>query len=223
MIMMKKIAILPLAALAAACANHVAYDEPARGAAAVNVPVVSYTNYAFDVAAPGGRIPAAEEQRLDAWFSTLNLGYGDSVYVDGSGYGARDDVARIAGRYGMLIASGAPVTEGQVPAGNVRVVVSRASASVPNCPNWSEMSAPSWNNRQTSNYGCAVNGAYAAMVANPGDLVRGRPGAPTADNQTSTRAIQSYREATPTGEEGLEEVTTGGAQGNRGGSSGGGN
>ena len=65
MIMNKKIAILPLAALAAACANHTAFDEPARGMASVNTPVVSYTNYAFDVAAPNGRIAPAEEQRLD--------------------------------------------------------------------------------------------------------------------------------------------------------------
>ena len=215
--MNKKLAILPLAALAAACANHVAYDEPARGSAAVNVPVVSFTNYAYDVAAPGGRISAAEEQRLDAWFSTLRLGYGDSIYVDGTGYGVRDDVARIAGRYGLLVSEGAPVTQGQVPAGSARIVVSRASASVPGCPNWSERASPNWNNRQMPSYGCAVNGNLAAMVANPADLVRGRDGAPTADNQTSNRAIQSYRDAKPTGSSGLQETATGGAQGNTGG------
>jgi pilus assembly protein CpaD len=218
----KKLMILPLVALSAACANHTAMDEPARGASAVNVPVIEYTNYAFDVAAPGGNIPASEEGRLDAWFATLDLGYGDSVYVDSAAYGARDDVARIAGRYGLLLSQGAPVTQGSVPSNSVRVVVSRARASVPNCPNWSEDSTPTWNNRQSPNYGCAVNSNLAAMVANPEDLIRGRSGASTVDNRTSTRAVQSYRDATPTGQDGLQDISTGGASGGKGGNSGGG-
>ena len=40
----------------------------------------------------------------------MDLGYGDSVYVDGPlGYAARDDVARVAGQYGMLVLARHPI------------------------------------------------------------------------------------------------------------------
>ena len=75
--------------------------------------------------------------------------------------------------YGMLVPNGAPVTAPVAP-GNVRVVVSRNVASVPNCPNWERPSQPNYNNRMMPNLGCAVNSNLAAMVANPEDLVHGR-------------------------------------------------
>ena len=50
-----------------------------------------------------------------------------------------------------------------------------------------------------SNYGCAVNGNLAAMVANPEDLIHGRDGSGVGDAMTSTKAVQSYRKPAPTG------------------------
>ena len=86
--------------------------------ASVNVPVVSRADYAFDAAAPDGSLASSEEARLDGWFRSLQLGYGDSIYVDGPySDGARADVARVAGRYGLLVSNGAPVTAGAVAAG----------------------------------------------------------------------------------------------------------
>ena len=60
----------------------------------------------------------ARPTRLNGWFQGLGLGYGDSVYVDG-GYAdaARGQVAAIAGRYGMMVSAGAPVTAGAVQPG----------------------------------------------------------------------------------------------------------
>lgn len=221
--MMKKIAILPLAALAAACANHQPYDELARGIAPVNQPVVTQQSYAFDVTTPGGALSGPEAQRLDAWFRSMKLGYGDAIYVDGgpAAAGARQDIARVAGRYGLQLSEGAPVTASPIAANTARVIVTRTQASVPGCPNWSEATVPNWNNRQMPGLGCGVNGNLAAMVANPEDLIRGREGASTVDVRTSSRAVESYREAEPTGNEGLEDVNTGGGGGRN--NSGGGN
>lgn len=180
-----------------------------RGVEPVNVPVVSRADYALDLAAPGGSLPSSEAGRLDGWFRSLQLGYGDNIYVDGpDAYGARSDVARVAGRYGMLVSSGAPVTTGDIAPGSVRVVVSRTRASVPNCPNWSEASQPNLNNNSMSNLGCAVNANLAAMVANPEDLVHGREGSGLGDALTATKAVDSYRKATPTGTKGLQELNT---------------
>lgn len=187
-------------------------NDAARGLAAVNVPVVTRSDYAFDAAAPDGSLPSSEMARLDAWLSGLNLGYGDRVYVDGpAGAGARYDVARVVGQYGLLLSDGAPVTQGAVAPGTVRVVVSRSRASVPGCPDWSERAQPNYGNYTMSNFGCAVNGNMAAMIADPQDFVWGRE-AGTTDSYAATRAIQSYRKATPTGEGGLKEVSSKGGK-----------
>ncbi len=184
-------------------------DDPARGLAAVNVPVVSRADYVFDASAPDGSLSPGEAARLDSWFRGLELGYGDTISVDGAyADAARSDVARIAGQYGMLVTSGAPVTAGRIPDGSVRVVVSRTRADVPGCPNWSDPAQPNYNNKTMSNYGCAVNGNLAAMVANPNDLVHGREGSGVTDAATASRAVQSYRDQKPTGEQGLQDIKT---------------
>ena len=192
----------------AGCQVHRGVDEPARGLVAVNQPVVSRADYAFDAAAPGGNLDPSEAARLDGWFRGLELGYGDVISLDGpDAPAARADVARVASRYGMLVSEGAPVTAGAIAPGAVRVVVSRTRADVPGCPDWSRPSNSNFNNLLMSNFGCAVNGNLAAMVANPGDLVSGRE-ATGIDPATGTRAIQSYRAQTPTGAGGLKDVST---------------
>lgn len=172
----------------------VAKDDPARGLGSVNVPVVTRADYVFDAAAPGGSLPPSEMARLDAWFAGLNLGYGDMVTVDGPyAAAARSDVARLAGRYAMLVSQNPPVTQGAIPPGSVRVVVTRSRASVPGCPNWSAPSQPNYSNKTMPNFGCAVNGNLAAMVANPTDLIYGRADLPGSDGFAGTKAITLYR------------------------------
>jgi pilus assembly protein CpaD len=108
----------------------------------------------------------------------------------------------------MLVSEGSPVTAGQVGPGTVRIVVDRARASVPNCPNWSHPSERTLDNEQMSNFGCGVNGALAAMIANPDDLVHGREGSGVTDATTAAKAVDTYRKATPTGNGGLQAVST---------------
>jgi len=170
------------------------YPNPARGLESVNQPVVSRTDYALDLTASGGSLPSSEEARLDAWFRSLQLSYGDSIFVDGLYTdGVRKDVARIAGRYGLLLSDGSPVTNGAVQPGMARVVVSRTRAEVPGCPNWTVPSQPSFENATMSNHGCSVNGNLAAMIANPEDLVHGREPGGLGDNSTATKAVEAYR------------------------------
>lgn len=192
--MNNKLSFLLLATVSlAGCQVHRGEDRPARGLAALNVPVVTRADYLFDAAAPGGMLAPSEAARLDGWFRGLEIGYGDVVSVDGvDAASARADVARIAGRYGLLVSDGAPVTQGAIPPGAVRIVVSRTRASVPNCPNWSRPSTPDYSNETMSNFGCGVNSALAAMVANPGDLISGRESA-NMDATVSNKAIAAYR------------------------------
>ena len=88
---------------------------------------------------------------------------------------ARDDLRRLAlaRPLGLLLDSAVPVTEGMVAPGNLRVVITRASAYVPGCPDWSSKSSINMKNATSSNYGCALNSNLAAMVADPNDLIKG--------------------------------------------------
>ncbi|MEQ7872461.1 CpaD family pilus assembly protein [Sphingomonas sp. ASV193] len=201
---------LVLLALATGIAGCTASPHnPQLGVESVNVPVVTRQDYALDLAAPDGNLTPTAAAQLDGWFRSMQLGYGDSVFVDGTyADGARLDVARIAGNYGILVARGAPVTAGTVAPGAVRVVVSRTQASVPGCPNWREAATPTWQNKQTSNYGCAVNSNLAMMVADPNDLVHGREGNDLGNNVAGNKAIDLYRATPPSGTKGLQDIST---------------
>jgi pilus assembly protein CpaD len=207
--MRSKYLLIALGSALAGCQTPGTPDNPAKGLPAVNVPVVTSADYVFDAAAPGGALAAGEGERLNGWFQGLGLGYGDTIYVDG-GYApaARGQVAAIAGRYGMLVTPGAPVTAGMVQPGSVRVVVARRRAVVPGCPNWSTPSQPDWDNKSSPNFGCGVNTNLAAMVANPEDLVHGREGAAVTDSVTAIRAVDMYRKKVPTGQGDLKAASS---------------
>lgn len=183
-----------------------------RGMESVNQPVVSRTNYVLDVnPAALTSVDAPEARRLDAWFQAMDLGYGDSVSIDDPmPYGhdqARATVAGVIAAHGLLLDKAQPVTPGSPEDGRIRVVVSRSTADVPDCPNWSRLSQPELEGSGMSNYGCAVNSNLAMMVANPDDLVRGQE-ARGSDPRAMTKAIKSYRDKQPTGANQLKSEST---------------
>src|SRR5690606_23797334 len=126
----------------------------------------------------------------------------------------KDAVSQIAGRYGLLLSDGAPITAGQLHPGTARIVVTRSTASVPGCPDWTGRSAANYANRTSDGYGCAINSNLAAMVANPEDLIHGQEGTGETVIMTSVKAIETYREQAPGGAGGLSSVaSTAGAGG----------
>ncbi len=175
-------------------------------------PVVERTNYTLDVQAGAGGLSIPEQQRLAGWFEAMDLRYGDRVSIDDpmTSGATRQAVAELAARHGILLSDGAPVTAGYVDPGHARVVITRSSAYVPGCPDWSAKSDMNYNNATSPGYGCATNGNLAAMVANPEDLISGQDGTGETVVATSNKAIGSYREQAPTGEGGLAQGGTGG-------------
>lgn len=171
------------------------------GVESVHQPVVQRNDYVLDLAASGTQLAPGESQRLSGWLQSLRLGYGDHVAIDDGAEGAtgRTQVAALAGEYGVLLSDKAPATVGQIAPGTVRVIVTRTSAGVPGCPDYSRTYQPDLSSSTTSNYGCAVNSNLAAMVADPADLVRGAPGSPTSDPMTATKAVRALRAAVPSG------------------------
>ncbi len=182
----------------------------------VKQPVVERNNYTLDLAAGAGGLTVPEQQRLAEWFESMNLRYGDRVAVDGAigSDAVREDVAAIASRHGILLSEGAPVTNGFVEPGMVRVVVTRSRAHVPGCPDWSEQFASNMENATADGYGCSINGNLAAMIADPEHLLHGAEGTGETVVMSSTKAIETYRAQEPTGKAGLPEVSSQSAGGN---------
>jgi pilus assembly protein CpaD len=182
----------------------------------VKQPVVERNNYTLDLAAGAGGLTVPEQQRLAEWFESMNLRYGDRVAIDealGSD-AVREDVAAIASRHGMLLSEGAPITNGFVEPGMVRVVVTRTKAHVPGCPDWSDQVASNMDNATADGYGCAINSNLAAMIADPEHLLHGAEGTGETVVMSSTKAIQTYRAADPTGKAGLPDISSQSAGGN---------
>lgn len=188
---------LTLAATLAGCAGM----PTNRSLDSVHQPVVERLNYTLDVTSGPGGLSFAEQRRVAGWFETMKLRYGDRIAIDDplASEATRQSVEAIAARYGLLVGKDAPVTAGYVNAGSVRIIVSRSKATVPGCPDWSAKSDANLNNATGKNYGCAVNSNLAAMVADPEHLLKGAEGGSDTVIMSSTKAIDSYRQATPTG------------------------
>lgn len=172
-----------------------------RSLESLKQPVVERTNFSFDVRTSYDGLDVSEQQRLSGWFDSMELGYGDRVSIDDPmvSDATREAVANLAGRHGVLIEDTAPVTSGHVQPGYARVVLTRSTASVPGCPDWSAKSDANLHNATSPGYGCSINGNLAAMIANPQDLIEGQKGTGETVILTSTKAIDSYREQKPTG------------------------
>ncbi|WP_374524285.1 CpaD family pilus assembly protein [Sphingopyxis sp.] len=208
---MKTIATWTALALATSLAGCTGTANSNRSLDSVHQPVVRNTIYQFDVAVGSGDLAPSEQGRLQGWLDAMGVRYGDRVAIeDPSVYGAgeaQSTIRTLVERRGLLLSQDVPVTTGAIPSGYVRVVVTRASAQVPGCPDWSSKSSINFNNATSSNYGCATNSNLAAMVADPNDLIKGNR-ATVNDPNSATRAIKTYREKPQTGAGELKDTAT---------------
>lgn len=227
----RSLRVLGLAAVLSAGLSACGGQPGNRTLNSVHQPVVERSSFLFDVVTlPGGGMSLAEQRRLAGWFDSLSLGYGDKVALDdpATSVTTREEVQAILSGHGLVLSESAPVTVGTLPAGTARLVITRTTASVPGCPDWSAHSDANFNNATSTNYGCAVNSNLAAMVADKEDLVRGQSNAGTTTVMTSNKAIDAFRAAQPTGKGGTvvrksntSDVSTGGGSGGGGGGGGG--
>ena len=186
--MPSKIYLLPAAAAALTLAGCGGGGTQNRGLESAHQAVVTRSDFVYDMSnAYGGDA----SRKLTGWFDSVKLRYGDKVSVDDPSGNEenRAIVAAVANRYGIKLEDAAPVTQGAIAPGSFRVVVSRATASVPGCPDWSRSSiVGNYNGEMPSNYGCAMNASIAAMVADPEDLVRGKEREAVGYNKLNSRS-----------------------------------
>ncbi len=176
----------------------------------IHQPVVERTNFTLDLSTGPGGLSYPEQRRLAGWFESLSLRYGDRIAIDDplQGEATRSAIAAVAGRYGLLLSDDAPVTPGHVEAGTARVVLTRSKARVPGCPDWSSNSDNNFNNATSTNFGCAVNSNFAAMVADPEHLLKGADSHGETVVMSSNKAIDTYRTKKPTGAADLTGIAT---------------
>lgn len=184
-----------------------------RSLESVHKPVVQRSDMAINLATAGNALAPGSAERLDGWFEAIGLAYADQVTIDdpvaAGAAGRRAGVAAVVARYGLLPDATPPVTPGNVTPGTLRVIVTRATASVPGCPDWSRRSQPEFAASTTSNFGCATNSNWAAIVADPNDLAAGTPY--RGSEATSTvKAVDAWRKMEPTGSRGLQNTSAGG-------------
>ena len=74
----------------------------------------------------------------------------------------------------------------------VEVVLERYLVTLPACPDWSRETGTDFDNLPLSNLGCATQTNLGLMIAEPKDLVRGRPLGP-ADGIQQAEGIVRYR------------------------------
>lgn len=175
--------------------------------------VVSRQNFSLDVETMPNGLPVSEQVRLNGWFEAMNVGYSDRISIEdpGANPAVTSAVNELAGRYGLIVTETAPTTTGFLKPGEARIVITRSSAKVDGCPDWSKQSDMNYLNATSPGYGCANNSNLAAMVANPEDLLEGQKGTGETVIATGNKAIQTFRDAVPTGAGGL--VDAGGGNG----------
>lgn len=152
-------------------------------------------------------LDAAEAERLRAFIDRAGSGYGgDDVFVvvvaaEGAPGSQQSTLAarRAAAIRGFLGRERIPASVVQIPPEPgrgrdlVAVSVRRYVAVLPACPDWTGVPGADFNNQPASNWSCATAVNFGMMLANPGDLVRGRdPG--YADGELAARSVRLYRE-----------------------------
>ena len=156
---------------------------------------VSHNSLPLAFAAKSSGLGASEAARLQRFLAEGGVQPDDRLIVETADAGAlsvkrRDSVAAALHRQGF----GGLVVPAVVPGvGHDKLVLSveRAIVTLPNCPDWSKPPTD-YSAQVSSNFGCATAMNLGMMVADPNDLVRGRPTGPgTATSNVG--AILTYQ------------------------------
>ncbi len=193
-------AVLAALALAvtAACADTAHWSPAAAPKANQVEPVNLHHDVAFARAAV--QVEARAFEALRAFLARHDVGYGDRIYVVGAlrepnpvTTRRAESVALLLRRHGLdpLVLESAEWAGTPEPDA-VRVLVHRFVVRAPACPDWRKP-AVDYGNTPSSNFGCADAVNLGLMVADPRDMIEGRPEG-HADGTRAAAAIKRYRD-----------------------------
>jgi pilus assembly protein CpaD len=157
---------------------------------------VRHIQLTHDVAFASGsaELTAIEAKRLDDFITRQQVGYGDTVMIAVPGDEARLETRRAAAVSERFARAGIGAERSTVasPAGT-RVTVGRSVAIPPACSDWRKPANdgdPS--NTAMSNLGCANMRNLGLMIADPSELIAGRPSGPGAGEPLAA-GVERYR------------------------------
>lgn len=144
-------------------------------------------------ASGSARLSAREAARLDGLVATGVIRPADRVTITISGPpGLAERRAAVLASallaYGIVADTLPPEA---APANHAVIGVGRYTVALPPCPNWSSPPGAEYTNAHMSNWGCAAATNLGLMVANPADLVSGRP-LGRVEAQPAVAAVQRY-------------------------------
>lgn len=190
------------AAALAACTPHISRWSPAQSPKNNKIDWISF-NHVVNFTPAQGDVSEREQQRLTRFLADHAVGYGDRIFVGAPGRKPSGKAGRSAERRSNAVESFLrrnrlfPVPlpssgEAALWTGSITVVIGRYVVTPPRCPDWSKPATGDPSNQVGSNYGCAMATNLGVMIADPGDLVRGRDPGPT-NGEAAARAVERYR------------------------------
>lgn len=187
--------------------------DQTRSLGSLKHPVVAAQSVTRDIAfTPDHGIAPQEAQNLHGYLASLNIGPGDRLVLDDphpEGADARRAaVSALVARSGGQLLDAPPPAATAMPVGTARLWIVRARGLAPACPDWSSTPTGNMTAASHSNYGCAVNSNFAAMVSDPNDLAEGRRYAGPAASDI-VKSHDYWQRRVPTGfEKDLADVNT---------------
>lgn len=196
--MCKKTIILGLgfALLGSACESVPEYYKGALEMPKPEVSVASTVSHQINFGNQGTILSGEEKSSLNAFIYQEKIGYGDELYFDFAPGDANvwakkqalDDYLKTIGVWVDGVSQSGNVSN----ASTVMFVVTRYSASTPDCRALSRESFIPTEMETNKIFGCITASNLAAHVANPKDLMTGQADALPV-TQASVKAIQLYR------------------------------
>lgn len=188
-------AVIASLALAAGCVPKSAQFTGVAPQKRNEVQLVRLTHDVRFDASTGELLPG-EAARMDSFLNSIRIGYGDAVSLDlGDGpVGANRwrAVNSHLNQRGIWLEDRAPISGAAPRVGSGVLVVDRHVVTAPDCMDWSQDLSTNWANGQSPTFGCSTTTMLGLMVANPRDLIRGRPASGPV-GEAATAAIESNR------------------------------
>jgi pilus assembly protein CpaD len=141
------------------------------------LPTINVDRVTHTVMYENNKLSTTEQTALVAFLNSVGPGFSDRLTLEDSNpensQARIDAVAKILGRLGVQLAGIRRAVD--VTPGTSRLVLSRASVNSDECPDHTGEIKNNFKNATSSNFGCATRDTLARMVADPTDLIEGRP------------------------------------------------
>lgn len=177
-------------------------------------PVITYTPVHLDIHYPQHDVILSdgEAEKLQAFLAGHARNPGGNIALMAAAPDSPVTSERLADVKRQMHGWGYPsvviVTHASVPRDRIRIGSSTATATAPDCPDWSYAHMANHRNSVLSNFGCAHATNLVRMVEDPNDLVAGT-GDNSPDAQRGSGVIEVYR-APPPSPASVEGPQTGG-------------